>query len=111
MEGTTLTIERIFDAPVAKVWEAWTDPEILKKWWGPKDFTAPSIQNDLRVGGKYLYCMHGSAGPGMPAQDYWSTGTYLEVVPMQKIVATDNFADADGNIIKPESVGMPGDWP
>jgi uncharacterized protein YndB with AHSA1/START domain len=55
--------------------------------------------------------MNGQAGPGMPAQDYWSTGTFEEIIPMEKIVATDNFADAEGNIISPESVGMPGEWP
>ena len=39
-----LVIERIFDAPVDLVWQAWTDPEHIKRWWGPKDFTAPVIK-------------------------------------------------------------------
>lgn len=38
-----LIIERIFDAPVEKVWKAWSDPAEMKKWWGPENFTAPSI--------------------------------------------------------------------
>jgi uncharacterized protein YndB with AHSA1/START domain len=48
-------ITRIFDVPVEKVWAAWTDPEQLKKWWGPKHFTSPLAKTDLRVGGKYLH--------------------------------------------------------
>jgi len=55
-----LVIERVFDAPVARVWKAWTDPEQVKKWWGPKIFTAPLVSIDFRVGGTYLYCMQAS---------------------------------------------------
>ena len=110
-KGTDLIITRIFDAPRERVWKAWTDPVEIKKWWGPKDFSAPVVKTDLRTGGTYLYCMHGAPGPGAPEQDFWSTGTYTEVIPMEKIVATDHFADKDGNIISPNDVGMPGEWP
>ena len=51
-----LIITRAFDAPRELVWKAWTDPEQVKRWWGPKDFTAPFCKIDLRVRGKYLYC-------------------------------------------------------
>lgn len=103
-----LVIERIFDAPVETVWRYWTDPELMKKWWGPKDFTAPYINIDFRVGGKYLSCMHGAPGPGAEAQDFWSTGTYKEIVPMKKIVVTDSFADEKGNVVSAEHYGMKG---
>lgn len=109
MAQKTITITRIFDAPRARVWEAWTDPEQLKQWWGPKGFTAPSITNDLRSGGKFLYAMHGPAGTEYD-KDMWSGGEYREVVPMEKIVSTDNFMDKDGNVISPAEFGMPGDW-
>ena len=46
-----LVIERVLDAPRERVWEAWTDPEQMKKWWGPKDFTAPTVEIDLKEGG------------------------------------------------------------
>lgn len=105
-----ILITRIFNAPRARVWEAWTRPEHLKKWWGPKDFTCPAAKVDLRVGGKYLACMHGPAGTEFD-KDMWSGGTYTEVVPMEKIVATDHFADKDGNIVSPKDFGMPGEWP
>ena len=104
-----IVITRMFNAPRERVWKAWTDPKELVKWWGPKDFTSPVCKNDLRVGGKYLYCMRGPAGSEFD-KDMWSTGTYTEVIPMEKIVATDFFADADGNIISSKEYGMPGEW-
>jgi uncharacterized protein YndB with AHSA1/START domain len=110
-EVRSITITRVFNAPIARVWTTWTTPEQMKQWWGPANFTAPVINIDFRVGGTYLYCMHGAPGPDMPAQDFWSGGTYLEIVPMQKIVASDHFADAKGNVVSPKDFGMPGDWP
>ena len=101
-----LAIERIFDAPVELVWQAWTQPEHLEKWFGPKDFTAPAVQNDFHVGGKYLYCMRSPDG-----QDYWSTGVYREIIQHRRIVATDSFADADGNVVPASHYGMQGDFP
>src|SRR2546426_2253062 len=65
-----LRIVRVFDAPRERVWKAWTDPEQVKSWWGPRSFTAPFAKIDLRVGGKYLYCMRSPDG-----KDYWSTGS------------------------------------
>jgi len=101
-----LTITRIFDAPREKVWQAWTSPEEIKKWWGPKYFTAPVSKIDLRVGGKYLSCMRGPDG-----KDYWSTGVYRELVPMERIVVTDSFADEKGNVVPASHYGMTGDFP
>ncbi len=103
-----LVITRVFDAPVAIVWKYWSEPEYMKKWWGPKDFTAPVVKIDFKVGGKILACMHGVGMPGTEAQDFWSTGTYKEIVPMKKIVVTDSFADENGNVVSAEKYGMPG---
>ncbi len=113
MSGTkTLTITRTFDAPREKVWKAWTTPEHVKQWWGPQGFSAPEATIDFREGGTYLYCMRGGPDMGPFAnKDFWSTGTYKEIVPMERIVATDNFADAHGNVISPNDAGMPGEWP
>jgi uncharacterized protein YndB with AHSA1/START domain len=55
--GQELVIMRIFDAPRHLLWKAWTEPERLVRWWGPKGFTAPVSKIDLRVGGAYLNCM------------------------------------------------------
>ncbi|MRS03869.1 SRPBCC domain-containing protein [bacterium] len=101
-----LVVTRVFDAPVERVWQAWTDPKHLSLWWGPKDFTAPAIQLDLREGGKYLYCMRGPDG-----KDYWTTGTFQEIVPLKRLVYTDSFSDEHGNIVPASYYGMEGDFP
>jgi uncharacterized protein YndB with AHSA1/START domain len=101
-----LVIERIFDAPRERVWKAWTDPELLMRWWGPEGFTAPVIQVDLRVGGKYLYCMRSPDG-----KDYWSTGVYREIVAPERFVATDSFADEYGNVVPATYYGMSSEYP
>ncbi len=101
-----LTITRMFDAPRDLIWKAWTEPEDFKKWWGPKNFTAPVAKIDLRVGGKYLGCMRGPDG-----KDYWSTGVYREIVPKERLVCTDSFADEKGNVVPASNYGMAGDWP
>ena len=62
---------------------------------------------DFKVGGKYLACMRG-AGPDGMVKDYWSTGTYKEIIPFKKIVATDSFADENGNIVPAAHYGMEG---
>jgi uncharacterized protein YndB with AHSA1/START domain len=101
-----LTITRVFDAPRALVWKAWTDPQQLMRWWGPKDYTSPFCKIDLRVGGKYLFCMRSPEG-----QDYWSTGVFREIVPMERIVLTDSFADEQGNVVPASYYGMGEDFP
>lgn len=107
-DKNVLIIERIFDAPVETVWKYLSDPEMLKKWWGPANFTCPAAEIDFRVGGKYLSCMRGSPAEGAPVQDFWSTGTYKEIVPMKKIVVTDSFADEKGNVVPSTHYGMEG---
>lgn len=110
MATKTVHITRIFNAPVERVWKAFTDPTEIKKWWGPKDFTAPVVKIDFKEGGKYLYCMRGPKGSEFD-KDMYSAGTYKEIVPMKKIVCTDHFADSEGNYVSPKDFGMPGtDW-
>ena len=101
-----LTITRLFDAPRDLLWKAWTDPELMKRWWGPKVFTAPVIKTDVRVGGKYLYCMRGPDG-----RDYWSTGVYRDIVPPERLVCTDSFADEKGKVVPAAHYGMSPDFP
>lgn len=101
----TVTITRVFDAPVELVWKAWTEPERVMHWWGPKMFTSPACKIDFRVGGTYHFCMKSPEG-----DDLWSTGIYREIIPFSKIVYSDNFADANGNIIPASSMGLEGDW-
>jgi uncharacterized protein YndB with AHSA1/START domain len=76
------------------------------RWWGPKNFTAPVCRNDLRIGGTYLYCMRSPEG-----KDYWSTGVYREIVPLERIMCTDSFADENGNVVPATHYGMTEDFP
>jgi uncharacterized protein YndB with AHSA1/START domain len=110
MDQDSIVIERIFDAPKEKVWEAWTNPEIIKKWWGPEGFSAPSIKIDLRVGGKYVFAMHGPKDSEWD-RDMYSAGVYKEIIPMEKIVASDYFSDENGNKIKPSDEGQDANFP
>ncbi len=104
--GTDLVITRVLDAPRERVWKAWTDPEQVKRWWGPRPFTSPSCRIDLRVGGTYLFCMRAPDG-----KDYWSTGTYREIVAPERLVYTDSFADEKGNVVPASHYGFPADFP
>ncbi len=106
MPNATLVIERIFSAPIELMWQAWTDPEHIMRWWGPKDFTAPLAKIDFRVGGTYLFCMRSPDG-----QDYYSTGVYREIVHLKRIVFTDSFADEKGNVVSAAHYGMGEDFP
>jgi uncharacterized protein YndB with AHSA1/START domain len=101
-----LVITREFDAPVEMVWKAWSERDLFMQWWGPKIFTSPICEMDFREGGKYLFCMRDPDG-----KDYFTTGIYQEIDPQKKIVYTDSFADAEGNIVPASAYGMTGYFP
>ena len=101
-----MTIIRLFDAPVARVWQAWRDPEDVKRWWGPKAFTAPVAEMDFREGGTSLVGMRSPEG-----QVLYNTWTYRTIEPMELIEFIQHFADANGNPIAPEDVGLPPEIP
>jgi uncharacterized protein YndB with AHSA1/START domain len=101
-----LIIIRIFNAPRQLVWKAWTDPELCMRWWGPKGFTSPACKMDLRVGGEYLNCMRSPEG-----QDFWSKGTFREIVAPKRLVMTDSFADKEGNIVPATHYGLGSEFP
>lgn len=101
MKQHELIIVRTFNAPRKAVWQAWTEAEHLMRWWGPQGFTAPDCRVDLRVGGSYLFCMRSAAG-----EDFWSTGVYREIVPFERLVCSDSFADATGNVVPASHYGM-----
>jgi uncharacterized protein YndB with AHSA1/START domain len=78
-----LLITRVIDAPRTLVFKAWTTPEHLVRWWGPKNYTAPSIKMDFRPGGSYRACIRSPEGI-----DEWMTGVYREIVEPERIVFT-----------------------
>jgi uncharacterized protein YndB with AHSA1/START domain len=101
-----LVITRVFDAPRDLVFKAWTEPERVMRWWGPNGFTTPVCKIDLRPGGVFHHCMRSSEG-----RDFWSKGVYREIVEPERIVCTDFFSDAAGNLVPPTHYGMSPDWP
>ncbi|MFA4965976.1 MAG: SRPBCC domain-containing protein [Thermoleophilia bacterium] len=96
-----LVVTRVLEAPRDLVFKAWTEPERLLRWWGPKGFTTPAASVDLRVGGAFHYCMRSPEG-----QEYWGLGVYREIVVPERIVYTDSFADAEGEPVSPSHYGM-----
>lgn len=62
----TMVIERVIDAPVERVWSAWTDPASLPRWWGPDGFSCRTARIDLREGGEWLFDMIGPDGTVYP---------------------------------------------
>jgi uncharacterized protein YndB with AHSA1/START domain len=89
-----LTITRVFDAPRAVVFTAWTDATQLAQWWGPKGFTAPVCEFDARVGGKYRIHMRAPDGAIYPMG-----GEIREIVPPERLVFTNNALDEAGSHI------------
>jgi len=80
-KANEIYIDRIYDAPVKTVWEAWTAPKQAAKWWGPRGFTLTTHSKDLKVGGIWHYTMHGPDGT-----DYPNKTVYLEVEKYKKLV-------------------------
>jgi len=76
-----LRLIRVYDAPAKLVWSMWTEDKHITKWWGPRGFTLTTKSKDLKVGGQWIYTMHGPDGV-----DYPNITTYFEVVPLKKLV-------------------------
>jgi uncharacterized protein YndB with AHSA1/START domain len=87
-----IEITRVFDAPRALVFKAWTDPKQLMQWWGPKGFTNPVCEVDARVGGKWHIVMRAPDGNEFPCR-----GEYLEIAEPERLVFTNNAIDKEGN--------------
>ena len=83
IQSYTLSLTRDFNAPREKVFQAWTDPEILVKWFGPQGVTTESAQIDLTVGGKYQFTLRLPDGQIATHQ-----GEYREIDPPNKLVFT-----------------------
>lgn len=87
-----LTITRILDAPRDLVFKAWTDPQHMAQWWGPKGFTNPVCDMDVRPGGKIRIHMRAPDGVVHPM-----TGVFNEFVPPERLVFTAVAEDMAGN--------------
>lgn len=86
--GQDLRVTRVFHAPRELVFKAWTDPEHLPKWWGPKGFTTTVQEIDVRPGGVWRYVMHGPDGV-----DYDNKIVYHEIVTPERLVYAHGGGD------------------
>ncbi len=93
MNKNEFKITREFKVPREKVFEAWTNPKLVQQWWGPANFESPFCSIDLKVGGKFHFCMRAPDG-----KDYWNVGEYTEIVVPEKIGSKMYFSDKDGTI-------------
>jgi uncharacterized protein YndB with AHSA1/START domain len=91
-----------------RVWNAWTDPALIKRWWGPDHFECPTARIDFREGGTSLVSM---ASPEYGFPEQYSTWRYTKIVPHERIEYIHNLADPEGNPLDPASAGMPPDFP
>jgi uncharacterized protein YndB with AHSA1/START domain len=78
-----MILTRVFDAPRELMWKLWTEPEHIRKWWGPKGFTLPGLEMDFRPGGTYRFVMRGPDGQDNPFH-----GVYRDIVRNERIVFT-----------------------
>lgn len=86
-----LLITRLLDAPLERVWRAWTDPTELQKWWGPRGVTNPTCQWEPTPGGKINVVMLAGEELGeLRGQEWPMTGQFTEVIPRQKLVFTSS---------------------
>jgi len=86
-----MILTRVFDAPRELMWKLWTEPEHIRKWWGPKGFTLPGCEMDFRPGGTYRFVMRGPDGQDNPFH-----GAYREIVRPERIVFTAILEDLPG---------------
>jgi len=93
LKNRTLSLEKIFDAPIELVWEAWTNSEHIVKWWAPPGMDLKVIEHDFKVGGKWKYAM-----PMPDGTQFISEGTYKEIVEMEKIVTSADFRPMTENV-------------
>ena len=86
---TQILITRAFDAPAHLVWRAYTEPELVRRWWSGKRGEVTSVEIDLRVGGRWRYVMVANEGFEVAFH-----GEYREIVPDERLVSTELYEGA-----------------
>jgi len=100
VDGAELTLERVFNAPPALVFKAFSEAEHLKHWWGPRGWTLTVCEIDFRPGGTWHYCMkcEDRNQGDFYGMESWGKGLYHEIDEPDSFVYTDYFSDAEGNL-------------
>ena len=88
-----LVVVREFDAPLEKVWHAWTDSHLLDQWWAPRPWKAQTKTMDFREGGTWLYCMVGPDGTST-----WCRVDFKTIIKNKSFTAIDPFCNESGPI-------------
>src|SRR5580765_5465631 len=86
-----IVLTRVFDGPRRLVWDAFTKPELLKRWFGPRGWSLVICEVDLRVGGGFRFVLRGPDG-----KDMGMRGVYREIVPPERSVHMGSFDDFPG---------------
>lgn len=89
----TLTIEKVLNAPIRLVWEAWTQSEHIVKWWAPHGMALTVIEHEFKVGGHWKYAM-----PMPDGSEFISEGVYKEIMRFERIITTANFRPMTQNV-------------
>jgi uncharacterized protein YndB with AHSA1/START domain len=100
LSAKKIHVEREFNAPIETVWKAWTNPDMLEKWWGPKPWVAKTKSMDFTVGGAWLYWMEGPDG-----QKHWSYVKFTAIEEGRRFATDALFSDENANIIPGAPVG------
>jgi uncharacterized protein YndB with AHSA1/START domain len=91
-DSLTMTLDAEFDATPERVWQLWSDPRQLERWWGPPGYPATFTAHDFRVGGRSEYYMTGPDGPVTP-KGFWEI---VELDPPRRMAIRDGFLEAEG---------------
>lgn len=92
-ENSTVNVKREFRAPIANVWAAWTEAEILDKWWAPAPWKSRTKSMEFKEGGRRLYAMVGPEG-----EEHWAIADYTSIIPKTNFKYLDAFSDSEGNL-------------
>lgn len=92
-ENSTVNVKREFNAQIAKVWSAWTEPEILDLWWAPAPWKSKTKSMEFKVGGRRLYAMLGPEG-----EEHWAIADYSSISLKTNFKYLDAFSDNEGNL-------------
>lgn len=89
-----LIVTRKFNAPVDKVWRAWTESSLLDQWWAPRPYKTETQSMEFKPGGKWLYIMAGPEG-----DKHWCKVDFETIDPQKSFTGVDGFCDENGNTL------------
>lgn len=104
-QSHNVVVTRLFEAPLERVWRAWSDPDDVRRWWGPTGFTCPLAEMDFREGGTSLIGMRAPQEFG--GQEMYNTWTYTRIEPKQRIEFIHRFTDRNRTVLDPAQIGIP----